>query len=130
MMRKTYNLSLLFSLILSGLLMTSCASRGGPERYYFGDYSEAERLYTKGEYETAIQKYQSYLENNPEGNLAVIALYYIGKSHAAMGHADQAKDVYQKIIKEYPDLVWADFAENQLKEMASPTPFAGTSAQS
>ena len=102
---------------ISFMILTSCAHHRGAENYYFGNYSEAERLYQKGQYEKAIQKYTAYRDENPEGNLAVISEYYIAKSHAALGHNDEAKSLFQKIIKEHPDMVWANFSETQLKEL-------------
>ena len=99
------------------LIVTSCAR--GPENFYFGEYSEAEALYNQGAYEKAIQKYQGYIDENPEGNLAVISLYYIAKSHAALGHSTEAERLFQKIITDYPDLVWANFSETQLKELSA-----------
>ena len=107
----------LYIILAAACFFASCALRG-PEQYYFGSYSEAERFYNKGEYEKAIEKYKFYQDENPEGNLAVISQYYIGKSYAALGKMDQAKDAYEKIVKEHPDLVWANFADNQLKEMS------------
>lgn len=99
------------------LTLSSCAGRRGPENFYFGNYSEAETLYNKGQYEKAIEKYQAYIDENPEGNLAVISRYYIAKSHAALGHKDQAKQIYESIVKDYPELVWANFAKTQLQEL-------------
>ncbi|MCM8776340.1 MAG: tetratricopeptide repeat protein [Candidatus Omnitrophica bacterium] len=96
--------------------LASCASRGS-RYYYFGDYSDAERYYNKGEYQKAIDKYQAYLDGNPEGNLAVISQYYIGKSYVALGKTDKAKKVFQEITQKYPELVWTNFAQNQLKEL-------------
>jgi len=114
----TFHRFLVLSLIC--LLLTSCIRRGGnPEHFYFGPYSEAEKFYSKGEYEKAIEKYQAYIDENPDGNLAVISQYYIAKSHASLGHMDQAKTLYEEIIQKYPDLVWAKFAETQLKELDS-----------
>ncbi len=95
--------------------ITSCAT--SPERFDFGSYSEGERLYNKGEYQKAIEHYQAYLNEQPQGSLAVIAEYYIAKSYAAMGDLDEAKKRYQKIVQENPGIVWANFAENQLKEI-------------
>ena len=97
------------------LAFTSCAR--GREGFYFGNYSEAEKLYNKGEYEKAIGKYQAYLNEYPEGNLAVISQYYVAKSHAALGHKEEAAALYKKIIQEHRDLIWANFSENQLKEL-------------
>lgn len=109
--------SLAVLILLSTVLLSACARTRGPEHFYFGNYSEAEQLYSKGEFEKAIAKYQAYVDENPEGNLAVIAQYYMGKSYAALGQNEQARELYQKIAKEYPDLVWANFAETQLKEL-------------
>ena len=106
-------------LILCAFTLSSrCFSkRHGPEDFYFGDYSEAEIYYARGQYDRAIQKYQSYIDENPEGNLAIIAQYYIAKSHAALGHDDAARELFNKIVSSNPDLVWANFSETQIKEM-------------
>ena len=117
MIRRTLTiLSFLF-------LLSACVRRA--ETFYFGNYSEAEKFYNKKQYDKAIQKYQAYLDENPQGNLAVIAAYYMGKSHAALGHAEEARAIFEKIRKEHPDLVWASFSETQLKQLkglSSPSP--------
>lgn len=105
------------SFLSLALLLSSCVS--SPERYYFGSYSEAERFYNKGEYAKAIDKYKEYLEESPEGNLAVIAQYYMAKSQDGLGNTDEAKKIYQGIVDEHSDLVWADFSKTQLKEISS-----------
>ena len=110
-------LRVLIPLILGCFVLAACGRSKGPEHFYFGHYSEAEKHYNKGEYEEAIGKYQAYIDENPEGNLAVISQYYIAKSHAALGHKDEARGIYQDITQQYPDLVWAKFAERQLNEL-------------
>lgn len=108
-------------LLIPVISLTSCSRFHkpfrGPEHYYFGTYSEAERYYNKGEYDKAIAKYKAFLNEKPEGNLAVISQYYIGKSYAAMGQPAEARKIFKKLVKDYPDMVWANFARNQLKEM-------------
>ncbi len=104
-------------LLICSAVIVSCARNKGPERFYFGNYSEAEKHFNKGEYKDAIVKYQAYLDENPEGNLAVISQYYIGKSHAALGNNDEAKAIYRQVINAHPDLVWAKFAQTQLQEL-------------
>ena len=101
-----------------------------PDGFYFGSYSEAEALYNQKQYERAIQKYQAYIDENPEGNLAVISQYYMGRSHAALGHIDEAKSIYQKIVQEHPNLVWANFADTQLKELQKSAASASNSTGS
>ena len=102
-------------LIIGAVFLISCARN--PENFYFGDYSEAERLFKKGEHERAIQKYQEYIDENPEGNLAVISNYYIARSHLALERPEEAKEIFKEIRDEHPNLVWAHFSELQLKEM-------------
>ena len=104
-------------LVVTSLILASCAGTRGPERFYFGNYSEAEKCYNKGEYEKAIEKYQAYIDENPDGNLAIISQYYLGKSQAALGRTEEAKAIYEEIIVGHPDLVWAKFAETQLQEL-------------
>ncbi len=105
-------------LVLITMVHSSCAGKKGPEHYYFGNYSEAEALYNKGEYEQAILKYEEYMEENPEGNLAVISEYYIAKSKLALGQVEEAKAMFERIARDYPDLVWANFSETQLQELS------------
>ncbi len=106
-------------LILVAAIGFSCARAEKPESFYFGSYSEAEQLYNRKDYERAIQKYQAYIDENPEGNLSVISQYYIGKSYSALGRTEEAQAIFQKITKDHPDLIWANFSETQLKEMQS-----------
>lgn len=116
---RSYFLPGILLLALSLGFSTGCIRRS--QNFYFGHYSDAERYYTKGEYEKAIEKYQAYRDENPEGNLAVIAQYYMAKSYQALGKTDEARAAYEQIKKEHPDLVWANFSETQLKELAAST---------
>ncbi|MSR77332.1 MAG: tetratricopeptide repeat protein [Candidatus Omnitrophica bacterium] len=104
-----------FLLIFWPLFFTSCVH--SDNSFYFGHYSEAESLFNHGVYEKAIQKYQAYIDENPEGHLAIISQYYIARSYAALGHQEEAKGLYQQIIQKYPDAVWARFSETQLKDL-------------
>ena len=106
----------IFLILILSFFLFSCANRS--ERFYFGNYSDAEKHYNKGEYEKAIEEYQSYIKENPEGQMAVISLYYIAKSHVALGQIQEAKSIYQDIITKYPDTVWANFSKTQLEELA------------
>ncbi len=120
----------LFGVFLLSFLLASCASarrHHNEESFYFDDYSMAEQLYEQGAYDRAIQRYQAYIDENPEGNLAVIAQYYIAKSHMALGRIDEAKSIFQKIMKEHPDMVWANFSETQIKELEKAPKPAATS---
>lgn len=105
-------------LLLTLTVLAGCFGRAHrQEDFYFGSYSEAEALYSRKQYDKALQRYQAYIDENPEGNLAVIAQYYMAKCHAALGHTPEAKALFKKIMTEHPDLVWANFSEAQLKDL-------------
>ncbi len=105
-------------LILSLLVFFGCRSTPA---FNFGDYSEAERLYEKKKYAQAIEKYQEYIRANPKGNMAVISRYYMAKSHENLGQGDQARALYEEIVREDSKLIWADFAKARLQEMSGET---------
>ena len=111
-------ISLIFILALC-LSLSACARffPKGPDRFYFGSYSEAEVAYNQGNYQDAVDKYSSYITENPEGNLAVIAQYYRARSYANLGQNDKAAESYSDIIQKHPELVWAKFSEGQLQEL-------------
>ncbi len=114
--------------LLWSVCLTSCARwfPKGVEHFNFGSYSEAEAAFNKGNYQEAIGKYTAYVAENPEGNLAVIAKYYTAKSYSNLGQQDKARVLYQEIMTKNPDLVWAKFADSQLKDLAA----GATSAKS
>lgn len=96
------------------ILVNGC--RTSPS-FDFGAYSEAEHLYKKGKYEKAIAKYQEHLRENPEGNLAVISMYYMAKCYDELGQTNEARQLYRNIVKENPKLVWANFSKARLEEL-------------
>jgi TolA-binding protein len=101
-----------------GLMAASCAFRSSEHR--FGPYSEAETFYKKGNYPQAIGKYQEYLAGNSQGNMAAISEYYIAKSYVASGDESKARESFQKVVNQYPKTSWADFSEEQLKQLQEP----------
>ncbi|MDP3919720.1 MAG: tetratricopeptide repeat protein [Candidatus Omnitrophota bacterium] len=108
---------LILTLVIT-LLAVSCARQS--QSFYFGTYSDAEDHYRKGEYAKAIKKYEEYIDNNPAGNLAVIASFYTAKSYRAIGETEKAKDYFRRIAENHPSLVWADFSKTQLQELDQP----------
>lgn len=119
-MKKMTRLCENLPILLTLLIITGC--RSSSPTFNFGAYSEAERFYQKGEYQKAVNKYNEYIRENPEGNMAVIAQYYMGKSYDAIGDKEQAKQIYGKIVKEHPELVWAEFSKSRLQELQSAAP--------
>ena len=111
-MNRSSRIFLLFLILLG--LASSC--RSAPH-FNFGPYSEAEKLYQKGKYEKAIAKYEEYLRENPQGNIAVVSYYYMAKSYEGLDRPEKARPLYRKIAKEHPGLIWAEFAKTRLKEL-------------
>ena len=60
---------------------------------------------------------QEYIDENPEGHLAIISEYYVGRSHEELGHTQEAIRIYQNIVAQHPNVVWANFANTHLKEL-------------
>lgn len=110
---KKIPVSLCF-LFLSLLGVSACRKTAA---FNFGPYSEAEHYYQKGDYQKAITKYGEYLRENRGGNLAAISYYYMAKSYENLGEREEARRIYRKIDKEYPHLIWADFARARLREL-------------
>ena len=106
------------ALLILVLFSVSAASCHSSQSFNFGPYSEAEHLYKKGKYKKAIDKYQEYLRDNPDGNMAVISYYYLAKSYEGLDQTEKAKELYEKIVKEHPGLVWADFSKTRLEELS------------
>ena len=90
-----------------------------PSRYDFGSYSNAEKFYAEGKYDKAIGSYQKYIDEQPDGNLAIISKYYIAKSHVALKHDADAKAGFESIIQKYPELIWAELSKEQLQLLNS-----------
>lgn len=90
-----------------------------PARHQFGDYSNAEKYFAEGKYEKAIDSYQKYVDRNEDGNLSIIARYYIGKSNVALQKPDVAKKSFTEIINQYPDLIWAELSKEQIENLDS-----------
>ncbi len=104
------------------LALTGCHRTRTTPSFNFGAYSEAEHSYQKGYYDKAVEKYKEYIRENPEGNMAVISEFYMAKSYEAMGQANEAQEIYEKIVKENPRLVWAEFSKTRLQELQSSAP--------
>ena len=105
-----------FLILFFLMLAVGCKSSSS---FNFGAYSEAEKFYEKKKYEKAIVKYGEYLRENPDGNMAVISYYYTAKSYDALGQLDKARELYEKIAKEHPSLVWANFSKARLEELSA-----------
>ena len=104
--------------LVMGFLGISCASQTPASS--FGPYSAAETYYAKGNYPKAVEKYQEYLSGNPQGVFAATSEYYIGKSQLLSGDASKARESFERVVTQYPQTSWADFAKEQLDALKAP----------
>ena len=66
-------------------------------------YKEALNLFKNGDYISAISKFEKFLENYPQSNLAPGAAYWIGNGRYALRDYNAAIDAQTRLINIYPD---------------------------
>ncbi|MCB4792055.1 MAG: tetratricopeptide repeat protein [Elusimicrobia bacterium] len=69
-----------------------------PSKLYQLAYSD----FSKGKYELAIEGFVSYLSENPKGELADQAEYYLGESNYALGKWDEALSEFGAVETDFP----------------------------
>jgi len=65
-------------------------------------YLQARILYSDGDYSHAIQAFGQYLDLAPTGDQVPNALFWMAESSFALGHYDEASNLYNKILQGYP----------------------------
>ena len=60
-------------------------------------YETAITAYDKGEYKKAIPSFETYLEEKPNGNFIIPAMYYLGLSYENAKQPQKALEVYKKV---------------------------------
>ncbi len=60
-------------------------------------YETAITAYDKGEFKKAIPSFESYLQEKPQGNFHIPALYYLGLSYENVKQPQKALEVYKKV---------------------------------
>ena len=78
-------------------------------------FIEAKRLYSEKSWESAISKFQDYIDKNPKGLYAIEATYYIGESFVHLKMLPEARIFYGQIVQTYPKSTWALKAKQKLK---------------
>ncbi|MEE8430257.1 MAG: penicillin-binding protein activator [Candidatus Desulfatibia sp.] len=104
-------LLLLLEILLGGCLpkttVLTVPGEAGPGKKL---YSKAEKLFQAKSYREARESYNEYLARFQGGPLAAGAFLKIGAIHAALGSHSKARDVYQRLIAEYPGSSFAQDA--------------------
>jgi tol-pal system protein YbgF len=67
------------------------------------EYLKAFGLYSANNFQAAIESFESFLKNNPQGDYTANALYWIGECHYSLSDLPKAKDAFQKVTEGYPN---------------------------
>jgi TolA-binding protein len=95
----------------------SCSSEKKSEEQL---YAEAQAYSEKGEFTSAIKTYEEILRLYPESPNSYKAQFLIGFVYSEnLKDYNKAKEVYEKVIKNYPDCDLADDAKVMLESMGS-----------
>ena len=73
-------------------------------------YKEAFDFFKNGDYASAIGRFENFLENYPQSNLAPGAAYWIGNARYALRDYQMAIDAQRRLISKYPDSLKASDA--------------------
>lgn len=92
------------------------ARKEKPNSSLIPSLKEAKKLFRKKAYESAISRFQSYREQNPEGTHYPEATYYIGQSFKQLKMPIEAQVFFQEIVQSHPGSLWARLAKENLKE--------------
>ena len=68
-------------------------------------------------YNEAISEFDLVLKNYPSSEKCPGAIYKIARSHEELGHRNDARQNYQKLVNDYPGTLEADQAAEKLKEL-------------
>jgi ABC-type branched-subunit amino acid transport system substrate-binding protein/predicted negative regulator of RcsB-dependent stress response len=92
-------------IITSAIFLWSCMPKVGYEKYDPSAqlYSEAEKMFQEKSYEKALFLFNEYLDRFPDRSMAGEALMKTGAIHMALGNNDSARNVYKRLITEYPE---------------------------
>lgn len=66
-------------------------------------YDNAFKLLKNGEYQQATDAFQQYLNDNPDGDFADNARYWLGEAYYVNRDFDKAISAYQQLLNDYPD---------------------------
>jgi len=66
-------------------------------------FSRAEKMLQEKSYEKALVFFNEYLNRFPDRPMAGAALMNTGAIHMALGNNDRARNVYKRLIAEYPE---------------------------
>ena len=90
--------------IIATLFLWSCMPKTIYEKFDPSAqlFSRAEKMFQEKSYDNALVLYNEYLDRFPDRPMADAALMKMGAIHTALGNNDSARNVYNRVITEYP----------------------------
>lgn len=64
-----------------------------------------------------IEWFEEFIEIYPNSDLVPEAYYHIGLSNENLDYLNNAKAIYRKIVKEYPETRWAEYSKEQIQKL-------------
>lgn len=110
-----------FAIAKLGLIVFLLAALTGcsTAKYTVDDsYYRAKKAYEKKNYSKAETSYQQFIDDNPDGPVNEIALYYLASSKQHLGNFEGARELYQKLIDTYQTGFWVDLARQELDDIS------------
>lgn len=100
-MKPTYKIII----ITAAVFLWACAPKTIYEKIDSADqlFSRAEKMFQEKSYEKALTFFNEYLDRYPDRPLAGAALMKTGAIHMTLGDNDRARNIYKRLIAEYPD---------------------------
>jgi tol-pal system protein YbgF len=96
-----------------GFLKDCPASRNVPDAHYW----TGECLFSLEKYQDALDTLKAFLTSDSSSVHGRQALYKVGRCHQELKHKTDAKKIFQRVIKEYPDTKEAENARDRLKDL-------------
>jgi len=83
-------------------------------------FFRAASLFRRNEFEDAMEGYRSIVEDFPTSIWVAESVYHIGLCQRHLGRRDDAMTTLRTVIEHFPGNRWADFAKEQLGQLANP----------
>lgn len=118
-MKKTFPLILVvlsFGLLLWGTsgCRPKVVVKPKPVEVVRDHFAIAERMFERQDFDKALEHYAIYLNQHPNTPLVPPALMKMAKIYAVKGQYETARDLYEKVISEYPQTVFSADAEVEI----------------
>jgi len=90
------------------------ARRQAAHHLYVGRF-----YYKNGAYPAAIARFQKALSKGESRSLIEESLYYLGLSHYHAEHWDEARETFEKLLREHPETEFSPKAKQVLSQLAA-----------